>query len=116
MPHTHTNPSRFHYHRVWITHASPALFVKNLVLHNAFDYSVGIVARHVNHNVFWAKLLNGGNVGTVEKMSVNTNWKQWKLTYTRCCRIPSLSTDRITVGWRQRGYGTGGGHDDMVHH
>ena len=66
MPHTHTNPSRFHDHCVWITHASPALFVKNLVLHNAFDDSVGIVARYVNHDVFGTKLLDAWNVGAVE--------------------------------------------------
>jgi len=71
MPHPHTNPSGFRFHHLRITHANPALLVEFLTFHYASDYSIGIVTRHVDHDVFRAKLLDTWSVGAVEKMSVD---------------------------------------------
>jgi hypothetical protein len=67
MPHAHTNPSRFRFHHFGITQTSPALLVELDIFHNAFDYSVGIVTRQEDHNVFRAKFLDTWNSTAIEK-------------------------------------------------
>ncbi len=63
----HTKPSGFQFHCLRITQAHPALRVVLLIFHNAFYYSVRIVTRHEDHDVFNANWLDTWNVGAIEQ-------------------------------------------------
>ena len=91
----HTKPSGFQFHCRWITQARPACLVIFLIFHNAFYYSVRIVTRHENHDVFNVNWSDIWNIGAIEQLVLIRTPSDGELTYIRFGRIPSLSTKRI---------------------
>ena len=54
--------------------ARPALLVKLLIVHDAFDYGVGVIACQIDHDMFRPKLLDTWNVWAVEEMRLDVNF------------------------------------------
>jgi len=98
-----------------ITHTNPALLVKILIFHNAFDYRVRIIARQVYHHVFRAKPFDTWNIRAIENMGLVYELETME-THLYSLSYPTLSTKCITVFRRRCRSGTGRYPDKLVHH